>query len=262
MNDKGGFNHMDDLNRMDLNNAGEKTDPKDNSQDIPAEILPFLSNQYVAYYKDGKLFYKPGFHKALLDKLNEGLNARQAYDALGFNTQILGYDRAYGAAKRARQKEANNTLMDDQTIEAEVLDEGAVPEEVPADEPEWLDEVLANPYVTYYRKGRIHYTDQFYVDILKLVEEGKTATEAYRALGFPVDLLGSDRAAMAVQYAQVRKEKIVPPTYKVDGTVPFDVVMKREGIEQFDPNNPVQAAMAYDRLVFLEVVFKELKKKM
>ncbi len=234
----------------------------DVKQEIPPEILPFLSNPYVDSFQNGKLFYKPGFHKALFEKLEAGLNAKEAYDALGFDTKVLGYDRAYGAAKRAREKAMNGTL-DAPIAEAEVI---AEEEAISQEQPEWLEEILQNPYVRNYsiEGGRIHYTNDFYVKMAELLEDGKTAVQAYEALGFPVDKLGQDRANQAASYAKKMARKKARPivgTNGYSGKKSLTEILDDLDMDAVDPNNPQFAAAVLARTIYLETIIDRLKKK-
>lgn len=247
----------------ELDGTGETT-PND---DVPKEILPFLSNNYVAYYKDGKLFYTAKFHQAMYELLQKGYSAKDAYDALGFDTKTLGYDRAYGAAKRAMEK-ARKGILYVEVVEEEQLAESEDKVEEPTskqEEPDWVKDVEKNvKYVKRVSHGRIHYTDEFYVEMAQLLEEGKTATQAYEALGFDVTVLGADRAFQSAAYAVKKAEKIKRPivgTNGADGTISFEETMEKMGATKLDPNNPELAAAAFARVLFLETVLESLKKK-
>lgn len=68
-------------------------------------LIPFTDNEYVADldFKHNKLKYTKEFYFQMNKLLEEGKSAAEAYDALGFDTKILGRDRANAAATRARE---------------------------------------------------------------------------------------------------------------------------------------------------------------
>ncbi len=67
-------------------------------------LIELTSNKYVkdVMMKQGKILYKPELYKEMNKLLKDGLGAVEAFNKLGFNTEILGEDRAYACAKRCK----------------------------------------------------------------------------------------------------------------------------------------------------------------
>lgn len=99
----------------------------ENGDDRPDDkIIPFLDNEFVTGFKEDRLFYSKDFDIAMYKKIHdEGMTYVQAYNALGFDTNILGEDRANAVGKRVMQKARDNKLF---TIDASNYD-GSVPME-------------------------------------------------------------------------------------------------------------------------------------
>ena len=90
------------------------------------KIIPFLDNEFVTGFREDRLYYSKDFDIALYKKIHdEGMTYVQAYNALGFDTGILGEDRANAAGKRVMQKARDNRLW---TIDESNYD-GSVPME-------------------------------------------------------------------------------------------------------------------------------------
>lgn len=90
------------------------------------KIIPFLDNEFVTGFHEDRLYYSKDFDIALYKKIHdEGMTYVQAYNALGFDTGILGEDRANAAGKRVMQKARDNRLW---TIDESNYD-GSVPME-------------------------------------------------------------------------------------------------------------------------------------
>lgn len=88
------------------------------------KIIPFLDNPFVTGFKGERLFYSKDFDVAMYKKITEEkMTYVQAYNALGFDTEVLGTDRANAAGKRAMEKARNNKLF---TIDETSYD-GSVP---------------------------------------------------------------------------------------------------------------------------------------
>lgn len=88
------------------------------------KIIPFLDNPFVTGFKGERLFYSKDFDVAMYKKITEEkMTYVQAYNALGFDTEVLGTDRANAAGKRAMEKARNNKLF---TID-EISYDGSVP---------------------------------------------------------------------------------------------------------------------------------------
>lgn len=91
------------------------------------KIIPFLDNEFVAGFKEDRLFYSKDFDVAMYKKITEeGMTYVQAYNALGFDTEILGENRANAAGKRVMEKARQNKLF--------TIDEGSYDGSVPMDE--------------------------------------------------------------------------------------------------------------------------------
>lgn len=90
------------------------------------KIIPFLDNEFVTGFKEDRLFYSKDFDVAMYKKIKEeGMTYVQAYNALGFDTKILGENRANAAGKRVMEKARQNKLF---TIDESSYD-GSVPME-------------------------------------------------------------------------------------------------------------------------------------
>jgi len=50
-----------------------------------------------------KITYTKDFYVVLYKKLESGMKSVEAYESMGFDTKILGKDRAYAAAERAKK---------------------------------------------------------------------------------------------------------------------------------------------------------------
>ena len=89
-------------------------------------ILPFLDNEFVSDFEGDKFIYTKDFDIALYKKIHdEGMTYVEAYNALGFDTKVLGEDRANAAGKRVMKKAEENKLF---TIDPANYD-GSVPME-------------------------------------------------------------------------------------------------------------------------------------
>ena len=66
------------------------------------------NNKYVERIEnDKKIVYNDLFYDDLYKNLQKGMNAIEAYEDLGFDTNILGQNRAFKCAARARNKAKN-----------------------------------------------------------------------------------------------------------------------------------------------------------
>ena len=77
--------------------------------------------------KNGRLVYSHDFYVAMYKKLESGMGSVEAYESLGFDTKVTGVERAYQAAKRAREKAAANKLY---TVDPSSYDGSIPPEEM------------------------------------------------------------------------------------------------------------------------------------
>ena len=111
---------------MKLADNSKKYKYSDGSDRPDDKIIPFLDNEFVTGFKEDRLFYSKDFDIAMYKKIHdEGMTYVEAYNALGFDTNILGTDRANAAGKRVMQKAKDNKLF---TIDASNYD-GSVPME-------------------------------------------------------------------------------------------------------------------------------------
>lgn len=111
---------------MKLADNSKKYKYSDGSDRPDDKIIPFLDNEFVTGFKKDRLFYSKDFDIAMYKKIHdEGMTYVEAYNALGFDTNILGTDRANAAGKRVMQKAKDNKLF---TIDAANYD-GSVPME-------------------------------------------------------------------------------------------------------------------------------------
>ena len=96
-------------------------------EDLPAEdILPFLDNPFVKSFKGTRLVYTKDFYIAMYKKIQyEKMTYAEVYNALGFDTERLGRDRANSAGKRAMKMAEENRLF---TVDPSSYD-GSVPRE-------------------------------------------------------------------------------------------------------------------------------------
>ena len=112
-------------------------------------IIPFLDNEFVTGFKENRLYYSKDFDVAMYKKIHdEGMTYVQAYNALGFDTDILGTDRANAAGKRVMEKARDNRLF---TADPASYDGSVPPEQMGRLSPE---EERA------YLKARTHYLEE------------------------------------------------------------------------------------------------------
>jgi hypothetical protein len=62
-----------------------------------------MENPYVLEVSNGKIRYSKDFYAAMYKHIESGMTYTQAYEALGFDLEVLGKDRANSAGKRAVQ---------------------------------------------------------------------------------------------------------------------------------------------------------------
>lgn len=109
---------------MKLVKADDRYKYPDGTERPDDKIIPFLDNPFVTGFKGERLFYSKDFDVAMYKKITEEkMTYVQAYNALGFDTEVLGTDRANAAGKRAMEKARNNKLF---TIDETSYD-GSVP---------------------------------------------------------------------------------------------------------------------------------------
>jgi hypothetical protein len=91
--------------------------------------------------------------------------------------------------------------------------------------PTEIREAFENDYVETIRKGKLIYSREFYKAMLEHIKSGMTYVEAYKACGFDVDALGTDRANAAGKRAVAMDKdgslyKVLPTD--MDATIPLD----------------------------------------
>ena len=80
----------------------------------PDEIVPFLDNPFLDTFHGHTIVYHKEFYVAMYKKIHEeGMTYVEAYNALGFDTKILGENRANSAGKRVMQMARENKLFTD-----------------------------------------------------------------------------------------------------------------------------------------------------
>lgn len=112
------------------------------------KIIPFLDNPFVSGFKEDRLYYTKDFDVALYKKIQEGKTYVEAYNALGFDTKILGEDRANAAGKRVMQKARDHKLF--------TMDETNYDGSVPRDEMGDLSPEEERAYL----RARTHYLEE------------------------------------------------------------------------------------------------------
>lgn len=78
----------------------------------PEEIIPFLDNPFLEDFHGNTIVYHKDFYVAMYKKIHdEGMTYVEAYNALGFDTKVLGENRANSAGKRVMQLAAQGKLF-------------------------------------------------------------------------------------------------------------------------------------------------------
>jgi len=123
--------------------------------------------------------------------------------------------------------------------------------------PAEIREAFENDYVETIRKGKLIYSRDFYKEMLKYINQGMTYVEAYKACGFNVDALGTDRANAAGKRAVAMDKdgslyKVLPTD--MDATIPLD---------QMDTTMDDEHKLAYfqARCMYLEAELEYEKEK-
>ncbi|MCQ2510978.1 MAG: hypothetical protein MJ116_11020 [Lachnospiraceae bacterium] len=112
---------------MKLVDHSKKYKYEDGTDRPDDKIIPFLDNEFVTGFKEDRLFYSKDFDIAMYKKIKEeGMTYVQAYNALGFDTRVLGENRANAAGKRVMEKARQNKLF--------TIDESSYDGSVPRDE--------------------------------------------------------------------------------------------------------------------------------
>ena len=145
---------------MKLVDHSKKYKYEDGTDKPDDKIIPFLDNEFVTGFKEDRLFYSKDFDIAMYKKIHdEGMTYVQAYNALGFDTNVLGEDRANAAGKRVMQKAKDNKLF---TIDASNYDGSVSMEQMGNLSPE---EERA------YLKARNHYLEEMLLAQKKIRSE-------------------------------------------------------------------------------------------
>ena len=101
--------------------------------------------------KNGRIVYSHDFYVAMYKKLEAGMDSVAAYESLGFDTKVTGVNRAYQAAKHAREKAAANRLY---TVDPGSYDGSVPPEQMLEMADLSKDELIA------YLKARNYYMEE------------------------------------------------------------------------------------------------------
>lgn len=74
-----------------------------------AEMLK--NNPYFAGIKGCQIIYSNDFYVAMYKKIETGMTYVEAYNALGFDTALLGVNRANNVSKRVMASSKSGTLV-------------------------------------------------------------------------------------------------------------------------------------------------------
>lgn len=88
-------------------------------------VIDASDNQFIEDLNGNNFIYAKDFYIVLYKKLEKGMNPVEAYQSMGFDTTRLGTDRAYAAARRAKQIASKDGFSIDPSNY-----EGAVPREM------------------------------------------------------------------------------------------------------------------------------------
>lgn len=102
--------------------------------------------------------------------------------------------------------------------------------------------------------GDIVYTESFYREMKRLMDAGKSSVEAYRELGFALDLFGVNRAMQAGKNARYHVQYRFTPC---NGSVPPNQVLGLDSMTAEEQLNYFRS-----RVIYLEALMEEIKKKM
>ena len=132
----------------------------DNGMDRPSDrIIPFLDNPFVEGFNGDRFYYTKDFDVALYKKIQEGMTYVEAYNALGFDTKVLGEERANAAGKRVTRAAREGRLH---TVDETCYD-GSVPREAMGD----LTQEEENAYL----RARLHYLEEMLIAQKKMQSE-------------------------------------------------------------------------------------------
>lgn len=100
---------------IDQEETGLSTSGKDSivTDELPPdEIVPFLDNPFLDTFHGHTIVYHKDFYVAMYKKIHdEKMTYVEAYNALGFDTKILGENRAYSVGKRVMKMAGENRLF-------------------------------------------------------------------------------------------------------------------------------------------------------
>ena len=242
---------------------GKTTNPKGGGtmakemDNVNPILRQYADNPYVKGLRGNRIFYRGSFYCEMYRLMTEGISPEEAYKQLGFDTDVLGPNRAFQAAKRAKSKAENGTLQEDDedSPEPTAPEKTEEREELP---PEW-EALKKNPYIKDIIGRRIIYHEEIYPAVRALREEGLTSVQAFEKLGIPVSVVGQDRAnavgkrAMSAEYA--KRFMYRPGAY--DGTKSLEEILEAAS------NLPKLLLISWliSRIIFLEAMLVELKKK-
>jgi hypothetical protein len=134
---------------MKLVKREEKYKYPDGTDRPDDRIIPFLDNPFVVGFKEDRLFYSKDFDVAMYKKIHdEGMTYVEAYNALGFDTNVLGENRANAAGKRIMEKARDHKLF--------TVDETSYDGSVPREEMGELTPEEERAYL----KARTHYLEE------------------------------------------------------------------------------------------------------
>ena len=97
---------------------------------------------------NGRIVYTHDFYVLLYKKLESGMDSVAAYESLGFDTKVTGRERAYQAAKRAREKAASNRLY--------TVDPGSYDGSVPPEEMLQMADLSKDELIAYLKERRLY----------------------------------------------------------------------------------------------------------
>lgn len=145
---------------MKLVNNAKKYKYSDGTDRPDDKIIPFLDNEFVTGFKEDRLYYSKDFDVAMYKKIHdENMTYVEAYNALGFDTKILGENRANAAGKRVMEKARDHKLF----TTSETSYDGSVP-------MEQMGQLTAEEERAYL-KARNHYLEEMLLTQKKMQSE-------------------------------------------------------------------------------------------
>ena len=145
---------------MKLVNHTKKYKYSDGTDRPDDKIIPFLDNTFVTGFKEDRLYYSKDFDVAMYKKIyDEKMTYVEAYNALGFDTKILGENRANAAGKRVMEKARAHKLF--------TMDETSYDGSVSMEEMGQLTPEEERAYL----KARTHYLEEMLLTQKKMQSE-------------------------------------------------------------------------------------------